>query len=164
MNNLPTRKPHRLKDYDYSLPGAYFITICTANRENILWQNLNDEIAVHNDIVLSDYGKIAEKAIGNIPIVYSAVSIDCYIIMPNHIHMLLQIHADESGRAMRAPTIDKIICQMKGYITKQIGCNIWQKLYYDHIVRNLKEYEEIAEYIYNNPFSLHDDSFYYSQD
>ncbi len=164
MNILPTRKQHRLKKYDYSTPGAYFITICTVDRKDILWRNPNDKILGLSDIVLSDYGKVTENAIGNIPIVYETVTVDHYIIMPNHIHMILQIHADSSGRAMRAPTIDKVICQMKGYITKKIGCNIWQKLYYDHIVRNQKEYEEITEYIYNNPFSLQDDGFYYSQD
>lgn len=79
------------------------------------------------------------------------MSVDKYVIMPDHIHMLLQIHSDGNGRPMVAPTIDRIVKQMKGYITKQIGFSIWQKSYNDHIIRGKYDYREAWEYIENNP-------------
>ena len=71
--------------------------------------------------------------------------------MPDHIHLLLQINTNKNGRPMVAPTVDRIIKQTKGYITKQIGFSIWQKSFYDHIVRGNNDYKEIWEYIENNP-------------
>ena len=109
---------------------------------------------------LSEYGKIVDTAIKNIPIKYNAVSVDKYVIMPNHIHLLLQIHGGENGRAMPAPTVSTVIQQMKGYVTKQIGFTVWQKLFYDHIIRNENDYREIWEYIENNPIKLTEDRFY----
>ena len=157
---LPKRKPTRLKEYDYSLPGAYFITICTKERKNLLWNNVGASIARPQDIVLSMYGNITDNAIKNIPFKYSCVSIDKYCIMPNHIHLLLTIHSDENGRPMVAPTISTIIQQMKGHITKQIGFPIWQKLFHDHIIRGEKDYAEIWEYIDNNPLKWQEDCFF----
>ncbi|MBE6733486.1 MAG: hypothetical protein E7561_05780 [Ruminococcaceae bacterium] len=60
--------------------------------------------------------------------------------MPDHIHLLLQIHSDIDGRPLVAPTIDRVIKQTKGYITKQIGFSIWQKSFNDHIIRGDKDY------------------------
>ena len=71
--------------------------------------------------------------------------------MPDHIHLLLRIRADEFGRPMVAPTMSRLVKQMKGYITKQIGVSIWQKLFYDHVIRNREDYEEHIKYIYENP-------------
>ena len=92
-----------------------------------------------------------DKAIKTIEKVYPFVTVDQYVIMPNHIHLLLQIHTDENGRPMVAPTIGRVIQQMKGYATKQIGKNIWQKLYHDHIIRNQNDYDRIWNYIELNP-------------
>ena len=73
------------------------------------------------------------------------------MIMPNHIHLLLRVCADELGRPMVAPTMSRVVQQMKGYVTKRIGHSIWQKLFFDHIIRNSKDYEEHVKYIYENP-------------
>ena len=102
--DLPKRKPNRLKEYDYSSPGVYFITICTKDRRNLFWENAGASITRPPDVQLSEYGKIVDSAIRNIPVYYPAISIDSYTVMPNHIHLLLQINADENGRAMLAPT------------------------------------------------------------
>ena len=80
--------------------------------------------------------------------------------MPNHIHLLLQINTDESGRAMLAPTISRVIQQMKGVITKQIGQSIWQKLYHDHVIRGEADYLKIWRYIDSNAAKWQDDCFY----
>ena len=77
--------------------------------------------------------------------------VDNYVIMPNHIHLLLIICADENGRPMVAPTVSRVIQQLKGYVTKRIGYSIWQKLYYDHVIRGREDYNEINKYIHENP-------------
>ena len=127
--DLPNRKQNRLKNYDYSQPNAYFVTICTENRKNMLWENVGASIARPEDVQLSAYGKIVEESIQNIANHYGEITVDNFIIMPNHIHLLLQIHADSNGRAMLAPTISTVIAQMKGVVTKKIGHSIWQKLF-----------------------------------
>ena len=150
MNN--TRKQHRLDNYDYSIAGAYFITICTKNRKNYFWNNVGARIARPEDYSLTEYGIIVKNAIETIPRYYPAITVDKYVIMSNHIHILLQIHTDSDGRAMRTPTISNVINQFKGFVTKQIKTSIWQKLYYDHIIRGEQDYKEIWEYIENNPY------------
>ena len=154
-NEKPKRKHPRIKNYDYSEIGAYFITVCTSQRRNYFWQSVvGASIArpqKHYDIKLSEYGKIADDAINNIGKIYPNVTVDSYVIMPDHIHLILIIHSDECGRAMHAPTMMRVIQQMKGYITKQIGSSIWQKSFFDHIIRNREDYEEHVKYIYENP-------------
>lgn len=104
-----------------------------------------------HDLKLSPYGMIVEEAILNIPIIYPALSVERYVIMPDHIHLLLLIRADENGRPMVAPTMSRLVQQMKGYVTKRIGTPIWQKLFFDHVIRNQQDYEEHQKYIYENP-------------
>ena len=103
-------------------------------------------------IRLSKYGKIADEAVKNISETYKALSVDHYVIMPDHIHLLLSIRADECGRPMVAPTVSRVVQQMKGYVTKRIGTSIWQKSFYDHVIRNKEDYEAHIKYIYENPF------------
>lgn len=149
---LPKRKNIRLKDYDYSKPGAYFVTICVKERKTILSEITVGANSVRpNEIRLTKYGEIVKSAINNIPKYYPSVTVDNYVIMPDHIHLLLQLHSDESGRTVFAPTINRVIKQTKGYITKQMGFSIWQKSFNDHIIRGEKDYKEIWEYIENNP-------------
>ena len=97
------RKQIRLKEYEYSLPGAYFITICTKNRKNYFWKNVGARIARPTEEDLSEYGITVKNAIESIPKHYSSITVDKYAIMPDHIHLLLQIHTDFDGRAMRGP-------------------------------------------------------------
>ena len=158
MNALPKRKEIRLKEYDYNTAGAYFITICTANRKCFLWENVGTGIA--RPPRLSQYGSVVESAIQNIPAHYAGVSIDNYVVMPNHVHILLRIEGEENGRAMPVPTISTIVQQTKGYVTKQIGCSIWQSRFYDHIIRNQADYDNTYRYIENNPLQWELDEFY----
>lgn len=94
MNNLPKRKRIRIENYDYSMPGAYFITICVANRKPILW-NVGAATCRPN---LSKIGNTVETAISQIPEHYPIISVDKYCVMPDHIHMILSINTDENGR------------------------------------------------------------------
>ena len=148
---LPSRKRNRLKHYDYSSCGAYFITICTSDRRNYFWNGVGATIGRPQDVDLSQYGKLVDEAINNIPSIYPALKLDHYVIMPDHIHLLLIIRADEYGRPMVAPTISRVVQQLKGYITKRIGHSIWRKLFFDHVIRNSRDYEEHVKYICDNP-------------
>ena len=150
--NLPKRKPNRLRDFDYSSCGAYFITICTKERRNYFWNTVGATIGRPQDVPLTSYGKIVNDAINNIPKSYPQISVDYYVIMPNHIHLILQIYSeDKIGRPMVAPTISRVVGQLKGYVTKQIKEAVWQKSFHDHVIRNRDDYQEISRYIYENP-------------
>ncbi len=156
--DLPKRKANRLKNYDYSSNEMYFITICTKNKEHILGKSVGAPIARPPEIHLSPYGEITKYAIEQISVHYSAVSVEKYVIMPNHIHLLLLIDTyNKNGRPMVAPTISVVIQQMKGYVSKQIGFSPWQKLFHDHVIRNEKDYEKIWEYIDTNPVKWKED-------
>lgn len=158
MDKLPRRKNIRLKNYDYSQNGYYFVTICTKDKQCILWDNHVGAPTGRPE--LSDIGVIVETAIENIPNIYINVHIDNYIIMPNHIHMIIVLQDSGEGRPMGAPTISQIINQFKGFITKQAGYSIWQKLFYDRVIRNDHEYQEISEYIVTNPIKWELDKYY----
>ena len=151
MNNLPKRKPIRIADYDYSTPGAYFITVCTANREKIFWNSVGADIIRPQNVSLSIAGKIAEQGVIQIAEHYKNVVVDKYCIMPDHIHMILRIESDTSGRMVSAPTVSTVVGSMKRWVSKQIGRPIWQKSFYDHGIRNQQDYNEIWQYIENNP-------------
>lgn len=138
-DELPTRKDIRFKYYDYSQRGMYFITICIKNRIQILGKIINN-----NHIELTNEGKIVEYYIKKIQLVYKNVIIDECIIMPNHIHMILIINNKNNV------TISRIIKQYKICVSKKIGYSIWQKSFYEHIIRNKIEYDRIKQYVQNN--------------
>lgn len=155
--DLPKRKSNRLSHFDYRSPGAYFLTICTKDRKCLLWDTVGASIARPQ---LTGYGQVVQNAIREIPKHYPAISLDHYVVMPNHIHLLLQINTDPDGRPMAAPTISTVVQQLKGVVTKQLGHSIWQKLFHDHIIRSQADYTKIWEYIENNPLQWELDCFY----
>lgn len=175
MDNLQRRKINRLQEFDYSQNGAYFVTICTSERQCIFWNNTNNDFEewLDNAYVganrvrpskyeLSEYGQIVDSAIMDIPNVYQNINVDKYVIMPNHVHMIISIHGDNkiNGRTWFAPTISRIIKQTKGRITKQIGFPVWQKSFYDHIIRNQADYDRVWQYIGGNPMKWTLDEYY----
>ena len=151
------RKNNRLEFYDYSQNGAYFITICTRDKQKIFWIDDKSQNSVGADIIrphdkLNDLGLIVECAIEQITEYYPNTMIDKYVIMPNHVHILMRIENDEfNGRIISAPTISIIIGQMKRWVSKQIGYPIWQKSFHDHVIRNEADYQRIWQYIDTNP-------------
>lgn len=168
-NELPKRKRLRLQNFDYSSQGAYFITICTYERKNILSRIVG---AIHEspETKLTDYGEIAEKAIKQIPKHLNA-TIESYVIMPNHIHLLILIADNKETRAIRESPLQKrsIISKTVGYIkmyaSKEIhnrfgNITVWQRGFHDHIIRDQKDYEKISKYIYENPIKWQYDCFY----
>ena len=154
-NPLPNRKNIRIGDYDYSTPGAYFITVCTANREKIFWNGVGADIIRPQNVPLSIIGNIVAQAICQIPNHYENVSVDKYCIMPDHIHLILRIEADRSGRMISAPTVSTVVGSMKRWVSRQVGRPIWQKSFYDHAIRNQQDYDEIWQYIEKSPTKYH---------
>lgn len=165
----PKRKGNRLTDYDYSRNGAYFITICTQGRQQILWES---DIFTEDDNVgasiarpqraptLSKTGKVVEQCIWEIPARYPHISVEKYAVMPNHIHLLLLIQREQDGRPMVAPTVSTVMQQFKGIVSKQFSRSIWQKSFHDHVVRTEHGYAQIWQYIDTNPQLWHKDCFY----
>ena len=155
----PSRKNIRLENYDYSTAGYYFITICTKDKAETL-----SNIVVGANCVrpkLSEVGKVIEYEMQKLTNIYERVCVDKYVIMPNHVHLIIIISDDiNSGRTQFAPTLPRIIKQFKGSITKQLGRKIWQSSFYDRIIRNEKEYLQICKYIENNPIKWTEDEYY----
>lgn len=149
---LPKRKPIRLAGYDYSSVGSYHVTICTKDKKRLFWNNVGATFSRPKpEYVLSAYGRIVDEEIRKISTIYKSVEIDKYVVMPNHVHMIISIISDELGRPQVAPTVSRIVQQFKGSVSKQIGFSVWQKGYIDHIIRCQADYDETWQYIDENP-------------
>ena len=151
MNNLPKRKQIRIKDFDYSTAGAYFVTVCTKDRNKILWQSVGADNIRPKSISLSPVGEIVEQGILQISEHYKSITVDKYCIMPDHIHLIIRINCDESGRIISAPTLSTVVGSLKRWVSKQAKNSIWQKSFFDHAIRNEQDYVETMNYIKNNP-------------
>ena len=138
------RKKPRLKNYDYTTAGAYFITICTHERQQILCQISDDA-----EIQLTNIGIIADKYINLISDYYENIMVDSYVIMPDHIHLMISI--TRRAESARPTGISRLIGGLKRLIHREIGKNIFQTSFYDHIIRDMKDYEMRINYIKNNP-------------
>ena len=152
-NSLPKRKHPRLDHYDYSTAGAYFITICTQNRQCLLSRIVGRGLAPA-EIQYTAYGQIAQKQLLLLEQRYPSLKIDQYVIMPNHIHAILLL--EEAAGASPRPTIMDIICAYKSLTTRQCKKvqpidKLFQSSFYEHVIRGPEDYNEIAEYIVNNP-------------
>ena len=166
---FPIRKNNRLTYYDYNSCGAYFITICTKNKKRLFWASdhpnyVGEAMSLPpDDAYLSPYGKIVNTAIKAIPQYYSYIELLQYVIMPNHIHLLLLV-TDKGGRLIASPTkqntISTVVGQMKRQVSKEIGAAVWQRSFHDHVIRNQSDYEQISKYIYENPLKWQLDCFY----
>ena len=155
----PVRKPTRLREYDYSSPGAYFITICTRDRRCILsdipappdltdasgravprGQNVGEGLAPPA-VILSPMGVLVETQLLLLPDRFPSLSMDRYVIMPNHVHLLLSLSGDVPGGASPSPTIPDMVGALKSQTSRLSGAApLWQRSFYDHVVRNDTEY------------------------
>ena len=169
--DFPKRKHLRLKRYDYSSAGAYFVTICVKDRKRLLSDIIKPVgVGALDDpqIRLTPIGEIVEKYLlssENIP----GVKIDRYVIMPDHIHAIIFLDPDkyvlrQSGSS-RAPTptnemLPHIVSTFKRFCNKKIGNNIFQRGYIDHIIRDREDYEEHLRYIRDNPARWYYDELY----
>lgn len=158
----PKRKSTRLKDYDYSSEGAYFITICTHNKQKILCDIVGGGALDAPKIKLSTIGGIVEKYIlssNNIP----EISVEKYVIMPNHIHLILLVKNNIGTSKAPSPTnniISHSISTLKRFVNRDVGENIFQRSFHDHIIRGENDYLKIWNYIDTNPQKWEEDYFY----
>jgi putative transposase len=177
------RRSIRLQDFDYTQPGMYFLTFCTQDMECLFGE------VIENSVILNTFGEIAKEEWLKTPVIRKYVALGEFIIMPNHVHAMLEIldvgatrrvapnaHLDQTihlvpsdsnlSRATHrvAPTgpapgsVGAIVGQFKSVVTKQInsmrntrGISIWQRNYYEHVVRNNESLADICDYIINNP-------------
>lgn len=158
----------RLKGYDYALPGCYFVTICTKNREHFFG-------GIKNGIIrFSEIGKIAEKFWREIPEHFPYAQLDEFVVMPNHVHGIIQIMSREGRDAINRvsthsktenASLSKIIRWHKGRSTFEIrkyGIShfSWQSRFYDHIIRDDESLNKIRSYIKQNPSNWVNDDLY----
>ena len=189
QKELPERKPTRLKNFDYNTVGAYFITICTQDRQQILSRIVGGDVPdcpsdKRDNLVgagvpdcprveLTKPGQIAEKHIIQLSNFYDYLSIESYVIMPNHIHLLLFVRANsnisKNGQSRTpAPTnieranniVSQFVSTFKRFCNKEYGENIWQSRFYDHVIRDRKDYETRIKYIHENPMRWFYDELY----
>ena len=163
---LPTRKNTRLQVFDYNIPTVYFVTICTKQKRPILSNIVGGDVldAPQSDdinvakVELLECGKLAEKYIRQLNDFYEDINVENYVIMPDHIHILLRVLDAEVGGASRTspPTrqhsrVTMFVSTFKRFCNKEFGQNIWQRSFYDHVVRGVKDYEEHINYVVRNP-------------
>ena len=148
MNN---RKPTRLTEYDYSKNGAYVITICTKDKAKILSD------VCRGGVLLRPLGNIVENELLDLEKRYNVI-IDKYCIMPNHIHLIIFINGLNREEQSPSPTISDIICTFKSITTKKINLfekvkarQIWQRSFFDHIIRNEQDLFNERRHIEENP-------------
>ncbi len=164
---FPKRKPMRLGEYDYSTAGAYFITICTEHKQKILSEiTVGAGVPDCPQVRLLKHGEIADKYLRQLHDFYDNISIDKYVIMPNHIHFILTVTDGQSGTPV--PTkgnavVAKFVSTFKRFCNKEYGENIWQSRYHDHVIRGEQDYREIWQYIDNNPLKWALDRYYTEQ-
>ena len=154
---LPKRKRLRLEEYDYGEQGYYFITLCTYKRQRLF--EIYPPI-VGNDlcVVPPVQNKIIEKWIIETQRKFDNIKIEKYVIMPDHLHFIFNISERHIGRSLqdairffKTMTTNEYIRYVNDNLLSAFGEKLWQKSYYDHIIRNEKDYLEICEYIDSNP-------------
>ena len=156
----PERKQNRLADFDYSQPGAYFITVCTQNRKYLLSTIAGADDHIGPRVRLTKAGEVVQKYLCQIP------GIGAYVIMPNHVHMILHISATDILHGpmwSSAPTnakIPSLVRAWKTLVSKELGESIWQRSYYDHITRDEHDYSVKMQYIAENPAKWYFDDYY----
>ena len=195
-DNTPKRRKRiRLPDYDYSENAVYFITICTKDKAHTLGKVVGYGACDVPNVSLSPTGIIVKKYIDHMDNRYNNVFVDKYIIMPNHIHMLVivsdrtdkqyndDLRVTYYGTAMSRTVTDsankrrtlvksdgrandiipKFISLFKRYCNRESGFDIWQRRYYDHIIRNSRDYTDTWQYINDNPARWAEDQYCHEQ-
>lgn len=151
-----------MKNFDYSSAGAYFITICTHNRK-CLFSHIVGRGLAPAEIRYTAYGQIAKEQLFLLEKRYPFLRIDQYVIMPNHIHVILML--GEAAGASPRPTVPDIVCAYKSLTTRECKKaipvdKVFQDSFYEHIIRGKEDYIGIAEYIINNPKQWEMDALY----
>ena len=182
--NIHHRRSIRLKGYDYSQAGLYFLTICI--RANGIRPNIFGNV-IDGKMILNEAGKIVRDEWIKSAEIRKEIEIHEYVVMPNHFHAIVEIVGANGIRpnnncpneniangicpndkgAYHAPVppppIGSLVRGFKSSVSKQLGYSVWQRNYYEHIIRNEQSYQHIANYIINNPANWRNDKFHYQQ-
>jgi putative transposase len=151
---LPQRKSVRLRRYDYSREGAYFVTICTHQRAHLFGSITYDEMA------LNAWGEIAATTWEKIPQHFSQVMLPAFVVMPNHVHGIVVFNMTNLPTTTKTTrqTLGTVIGQYKSTVTRQIkqlpdppDHPLWQRSFHEHIIRNQKSFDAIFAYVNTNP-------------
>ena len=155
--NYPKRKTIRLQDFDYSSNGAYFVTVCTQGHRCLFWE--------WDQAVLNTGGTMVFEWLSKLPGKFPGVELDCCAVMPNHVHMLLFLEQSQTS-------LDKVVSWFKTMTTNayirgvKIGLypsfdkQLWQRSYYEHVIRNEQDLRETRNYISENPLKWQLDHLY----
>lgn len=177
---LPNRKLPRHSKHNYNTPGYYFITVCTKDKACILGHFVGSGLpdaplenqlpqrecpggcSLQRHMQYTAYGEIVHRQLKTMRNFYQDIQIEKYVVMPNHIHLLLYIpgmfELDSNDRANAG--ISRFVGTFKRFCNKQIGQNIWQTSFHDHVIRGERDYQRIWQYIENNPVRWAEDCFY----
>ena len=155
--NYPKRKTIRLQDYDYSSNGAYFVTICTQDRQRFFWE--------HDQAVLNSSGTMVYEWLKKLSPKFSGVYLDSYAVMPNHVHVILflehtEASLDEIISWFKTMTTNAYIRGVKAGIYPPFDKQLWQRSYYEHVIRNETDLQETRKYISENPLKWQLDQLY----
>ena len=161
VQNNPSRKPTRLSCFSYSNTGYYFLTVCARNKEKLFGTIVGGGALDAPSVQLSKIGKTLERYIestNRIP----CVIVDKYVIMPNHFHMILAIeHNETQSLTSRAnEKVPHVIGTIKRFCNRDLGENVFQRGYHDHVIRGEKDYQKIWSYIDDNPRRWKEDCMY----
>jgi len=152
---LPVRKKIRLEGYDYSQAGYYYVTMCVQNRHEILGRIVGTTAPGRPPYVeLTPLGVCADETIRIAN--KNGVKIDKYVIMPNHIHIIVVLTSDDRRRS----SLQQVVRNIKSYVTKWAGFSLWQPKFHEEIIRNEKDYQRIWHYIDNNPAKWAEDDYF----
>ncbi len=165
--DIPQRKQIRLKEYDYSQNNAYFITICTQNRRNLFGEVVYDAVGAHLRVRPNNPDKLIEKWLFELENKFPGVTVDCYVIMPNHIHFILFCSAragvcagaplPEIIQWFKAQTTNEYIRGVKTGLYPPFEKHVWQRNYYEHVIRNEEDLFETRKYIDENLLKWNED-------
>ena len=147
---MEKRKQLRLKDFDYSANGAYFVTLCTKDMKCVLSSIVGEGFHALPKVELTPIGIEVEKTINYVNDNNDNISLVKYVIMPNHIHLLIIIDNQSAG-GRGSPPLQEIIKRIKTYTTKKYNSVLWQRSFYDHIIRDEDDLYYHLQYIDENP-------------
>ncbi|GAC1374440.1 MAG: transposase [Aquirhabdus sp.] len=165
------RRSIRLKHYDYSQAGLYFITLCTHQRLSLF----GDVVA--GEMQLNEMGRVVQDVWQDLPNHYTHVELDCFVVMPNHVHGIVRFNGDvrsihqsptlQAQISRRNMGLPKLVGRLKMVSAKRInqlrenqGVPVWQRNYHEHIIRHENAHIKIADYIHTNPLRWQEDTYY----
>ena len=168
MDGFPKRKSNRLPQFDYGTVCAYFITICSRYKAKVFGRVVGGGVLDAPRTLPSPHGKIVIAQIEAMENFYPGLQIEKFVVMPNHIHLIVAVIQSPTGASRTPPpttvranqSIPAFVSTLKRMTNRAADTQLWQRGYYDHIIRDQLDYDTIWRYIDENPAKWHLDRFY----